>query len=226
MEIYMDSVGCVQLINMMGSDSTAINSARVSFNNDEITGFQEEPLDEKDEKLLSFLIKCGHTSVHEHSVLTFRITCPLYISKQIMRHRTFSYNEISRRYTSKDVEFFVPHHFRKQSDKNLQCSTKEGVEDQIEAFTLYEQAIKDMKKAYEKLLSVGVCREQARGVLPTCTYTSFYMTGNLNNWVRFLKLRLDEHAQEEVRVIAQEIERVITDYFPATMKYMKLHGVV
>lgn len=222
----MDGIGDVRLINLMGSDATAINSARVSFNRDQWEGFDDEPLDEKDEKLLSFLIRSGHTSVHEHSVLTFRITCPLYISKQIMRHRTFSYNEISRRYTSKNLEFFVPHHFRKQSDKNLQCSTQEGVEDQIEAFTIYEQAVKDMKKAYEKLLSVGVCREQARGVLPNCTYTSFYMTGNLNNWIRFLKLRLDEHAQEEVRVIAQEVERVITDYFPQTMKYMRLHKII
>ena len=220
MDVYNDGISDVRLINMMGSDRTAVESARVSFSSDEFLGFQDEPLDERDEKLLSFLIRSGHTSVHEHSVLTFRITCPLYISKQIMRHRTFSYNEISRRYTSKDMEFFVPHHFRKQAKKNLQCSTQEGVDDHLKAVAIYEEIVKQAKKAYDQLIELGVCREQARGVLPNCMYTSFYMTGNLNNWFKFLKLRLDDHAQEEVRIVALEIKRVIADYFPVTSKYM------
>jgi len=220
MEIYLDGIGDVRLINVMGTDRTAVESARVSFNSDSFNGFDDEPLDDRDEKLLKFLIRSGHTSVHEHSVLTFRITCPMYIRSQIMRHRTFSYNEISRRYTSKGIEFFTPQHFRKQAEKNLQCSSEEGVDNQIEVLNVYEDAIQQCKKAYDKLLSLGVSREQARGVLPTCTYTSFYMTGNLNNWFKFLKLRLDDHAQEEVKVIAQEIQRVISDYFPITSKYM------
>jgi len=220
MEIYQDGIGDVRLINVMGTDRTAVESARVSFSSDEFVGFDDEPLNEKDEKLLAFLIRSGHTSVHEHSVLTFRITCPLYISKQIMRHRTFSYNEISRRYTSKNMEFFVPHHFRKQAEKNLQCSTQEGVDNHMEAFDVYSDLIKQAQKAYKKLLDLGVCREQARGVLPNCMYTSFYMTGNLNNWFKFLKLRLDDHAQEEVQTVAFEIKRVINEYFPITSKYM------
>jgi thymidylate synthase (FAD) len=220
MEIYQDGIGDVRLINVMGTDRTAVESARVSFSSDEFTGFDDEPLSEKDEKLLAFLIRSGHTSVHEHSVLTFRITCPLYISKQIMRHRTFSYNEISRRYTSKDMEFFVPHHFRKQAEKNLQCSTQEGVDNHMEALKTYEDIVKKAKDAYDQLIELGVCREQARGVLPNCMYTSFYMTGNLNNWFKFLKLRLDDHAQEEVQIVALEIKRVIEEYFPITSKYM------
>lgn len=220
MEIYQDGIGDVRLINVMGTDRTAVESARVSFSSDEFTGFDDEPLSEKDEKLLSFLIRSGHTSVHEHSVLTFRITCPLYISKQIMRHRTFSYNEISRRYTSKDMEFFIPHHFRKQAEKNLQCSTQEGVDNHMEALKTYEDIVKKAKEAYDQLIELGVCREQARGVLPNCMYTSFYMTGNLNNWFKFLKLRLDDHAQEEVQMVALEIKRVIEEYFPITSKYM------
>lgn len=220
MEIYQDGIGDVRLINVMGTDRTAVESARVSFSSDEFIGFDDEPLNEKDEKLLAFLIRSGHTSVHEHSVLTFRITCPLYISKQIMRHRTFSYNEISRRYTSKDMEFFVPHHFRKQAEKNLQCSTQEGVDNHMEALKTYEDIVKKAKEAYDQLIELGVCREQARGVLPNCMYTSFYMTGNLNNWFKFLKLRLDDHAQEEVQIVALEIKRVIEEYFPITSKYM------
>tara|TARA_Y100000592_G_scaffold38382_2_gene60757 strand:- start:26479 stop:27144 length:666 start_codon:yes stop_codon:yes gene_type:complete len=220
MEIYQDGIGDVRLINVMGTDRTAVESARVSFSSDEFTGFDDEPLNEKDEKLLSFLIRSGHTSVHEHSVLTFRITCPLYISKQIMRHRTFSFNEISRRYTSKDMQFFIPHHFRKQAEKNLQCSTQEGVDNHMEALKTYEDIVKKAKEAYDQLIELGVCREQARGVLPNCMYTSFYMTGNLNNWFKFLKLRLDDHAQEEVQIVALEIKRVIEEYFPITSKYM------
>ena len=220
MEIYEDGIGDVRLINVMGTDRTAVESARVSFSSDEFTGFDDEPLSEKDEKLLAFLIRSGHTSVHEHSVLTFRIMCPLYISKQVMRHRTFSYNEISRRYTSKDMSFFVPHHFRKQAEKNLQCSTQEGVDKHMEALKTYEDIVKKAKEAYDQLIELGVCREQARGVLPNCMYTSFYMTGNLNNWFKFLKLRLDDHAQEEVQIVALEIKRVIEEYFPITSKYM------
>ena len=215
--IYGDDIGCVSVVDYMGNDKRAVNAARVSLLNDELDGFEVE-VDERDAKLLAFLAREQHTSPFEHSSYSVRITCPLFVSKQIMRHRTFSFNEVSRRYTSKGLQFFIPEVMRQQAEKNLQCSTGEQVEDPIEARDVYERHILASVVAYDELLAAGVCREQARGVLPQCLYTEFYMTGNLLNWFKFLRLRLHPHAQPEVQVVAQAVLEFLREDFPITTK--------
>ena len=111
-ELYDDGIGFVELVDHLGSDLSVVNSARVSFGN------HKEEVDEKDEKLIKYLIKHKHTSTLEHCAVTFRFKVPLFISKQHMRHRTWSYNEISRRYTDFNIEFYEPKAFRKQSESN------------------------------------------------------------------------------------------------------------
>lgn len=214
-EIYGDGVGCVSLVDYMGNDKRAVNAARVSLLNDELAGFDAE-LDEGDVRLLAFLVREQHTSPFEHSTLSVRITCPLFVSKQIMRHRTFSFNEVSRRYTSKGLEFYTPSVLRQQAVKNLQCSTGEAVEDNAAARALYEQQVSTALVAYNELINAGVCREQARGILPQCLYTEFYMSGNLLNWFKFLRLRLHPHAQPEVQEVAQAVLTLLRQYFPIT----------
>ena len=111
-ELYGDGIGKVDYVSHMGSDLTVVNSARVSF------GVQKEELDNRDKKLINYLIKHRHTSTLEHNLVTFRFCVPLYIRSQHHRHRTWSYNEISRRYTDVDLRFYEPKAFRTQHKSN------------------------------------------------------------------------------------------------------------
>ena len=116
-DLFDDGIGAVEYIAHMGSDLTVVNSARVSFDT------HKENLDGKDVKLIRYLIEHDHTSPFEHCNITFRFTVPLFIRSQHHRHRTWAYNEISRRYTSVDLRFYEPKQFREQHDSNRQAST-------------------------------------------------------------------------------------------------------
>src|SRR4030067_2674197 len=109
----------VTYIQHMGSDLNVVNAARISFNT-EVT-----ELSDKDKKLIAYLADNEHMSPFEHNILTVIVECPLYIRSQIHRHRTFSYNEVSRRYTSENLEFFIPDIIRKQAESNRQASSGE-----------------------------------------------------------------------------------------------------
>ena len=116
--LYEDGIGKVQYIQHMGSDLTIVNSARVSF------GVEKEELNDRDKKLVNYLIKHRHTSTLEHNLVTFKFIVPLFVRSQHMRHRTWSYNEISRRYTDKNLTFYCPNAFRTQHKSNRQSSNK------------------------------------------------------------------------------------------------------
>jgi thymidylate synthase (FAD) len=199
----------------MGSDVRAAEAARVSFYND---SFGSEALSERDAKLINFLAREHHTSPFEHSTLSVSIYCPLFVRSQIMRHRTFSYNEVSRRYTSENLEFFEFDGLRGQASKNLQCSTETEVDSSEALKSLIAQHHTQSLELYNSLLDQGVAREQARAVLPQSLMTSFIMTGNVLNWAKFLKLRLDPHAQPECREIAQACRDILKTHFPHTVE--------
>ncbi len=120
--LYDDDIGKVEYVDHMGTDLTIVNSARVSF------GVEKQELDERDIKLIKYLIKHRHTSTLEHNVMTFRFKVPLFIRSQHHRHRTWSYNEISRRYTDVNLEFYQPNQFRTQHKSNRQASNNELVD--------------------------------------------------------------------------------------------------
>ena len=122
-ELYGDGIGRVDYVEHMGSDLTIVNAARVSF------GKHKDVLDEKDERLIKYLIKHRHTSTLEHNVVTFRFIVPLFVRSQHHRHRTWSYNEISRRYTDVDIKFYEPKLFRTQHRSNRQASNEDGLID-------------------------------------------------------------------------------------------------
>ena len=210
----------VTYVDHMGSDKTVANAARVSYDKAE---FDNSDVSDKDKRLINFLAKHKHTSPFEHLSLSVVIKCPLFVRSQIMRHRTFSYNEVSRRYTSENLEFFEFESLREQAKKNLQCSTDSTVEFNTTLKKLMHMHRKDSLRLYNRLLDEGVAREQARSVLPQCLMTSFVMTGNALNWSRFLKLRLDEHAQEECRVVAQGCLQHLKDRFPQTVSTFEDH---
>jgi thymidylate synthase (FAD) len=201
----------------MGDDSRAAQAARVSFLQDE-----ERTSKKRDDKLIRFLHTERHTSPFEHSVITFRLKVPLFIARQIMRHRTFSYNENSRRYSSEAVEFHIPAVLRQQAEKNLQCSVPAPVADNVQLVQSIKQATDSAFSTYQMLLDSGVAREQARCILPQNMYTTFWMTGNLHNYTHFLGLRLGEHAQQEAREVAGAMLEHLKVHFPVTMDVVGL----
>ncbi len=170
---------------------------------------------EKDKMLLKFLIDEEHFAPLEHETMTFLVHCPLYVRGQWHRHRTASYNEISRRYTEVDMELYTPINYRKQSESNKQASVDNTfIDKNKEAFTAMEKANKQALDTYNHLIELGVCREQARGVLPQNMMTTFYCTMNLRNVLHFLKLRMDEHAQWEIRQYAIAMHKILKEIYP------------
>jgi thymidylate synthase (FAD) len=213
-----------------------VSAARASFQNEDKTGKNPK----NDLRLLNSLVRDGHMGVFEHQSATFLIECPLFIRSQIMRHRTGAYNEWSRRYTSEKIAFWIPDKWRKQSESNKQASTDESLEtvpikcrvytlndnvgtdytDHHDIGHLYEEPIFEAMIAYKHMVDGGVCREQARAVLPQSLLTQFYMTMNLRNWVHFLRLRLDSHSQYEVRAVAERIAAKLRELWPVPMSVL------
>jgi len=226
--LYNDGIGCVEYIEHMGNDKTIVQSARVSFGKDD-----DNELTERDIKLVDYLIRNKHTSTLEHCNISFKFVVPLFVRSQHHRHRTWSYNEWSNRYrdlTKEDNKplFYEPKQFRTQHKSNRQASNIEELinpwveePDQWIQGRRVEDAIKDHHeesvKLYNKLLELGVCREQARGVLPQNLYTSYYGTTSLLNALKFIDLRDHEGAQYEIQVVAKAMNEILTDLYPITM---------
>ena len=200
--LFNDDIGSVEYITHMGDDLTIVNAARVSF------GAEREELDEKDIKLINYLMQHNHTSPFEHCSITMRFVVPLFIRSQHHRHRTWAYNEISRRYTSVDMKFYSPEKFRTQHKSNRQASNDEMIDPVLDSAYLqigYENASRAVNmhnnrsvNLYNAMIDAGVCREQARGVLPQNLYTEYYGTANLHNLLKFISLRVHKGAQWEI----------------------------
>ncbi len=223
--IYDDNIGSVSLVDSMGSDITVVNSARVSF------GIEKEELNERDRKLINYLISHRHTSTLEHNLITFKFCVPLFVRSQHHRHRTWSYNEISRRYTSRDMQFYLPSTFHSQHKSNRQASDLNTLINPEIYDTSAAQFMKEYcasaLEAYEELISSGIAREQARMILPQNLYTEYYGTVNLNNLLKFIDLRTHEGAQWEIQKVAEACLDIATDLFPITVgSYRKIRREV
>ncbi len=213
-------VGWVDYVDHMGSDLTIVNAARVSF------AKHKQEMDDSDINLIAYLVKHKHTSPFEHNVVTFRVKVPIFIRTQHFRHRTWSFNEISRRYTSENLIFYNPGRFRTQHKNNRQASNpNEFVSNETEHHGLLASCSdviakhhEDSLALYHKLLEAGVCREQARGVLPQNLFTEYYATANLSNLFKFIELRIQEGAQFEIQLLARAFLEILNDLFPVTMK--------
>ena len=230
-DLFGDGIGAVEYISHMGTDLTIVNSARVSF------GTEKDSLDEKDVKLINYLAKHRHTSQFEHCALTMRFTVPLFIRSQHHRHRTWAYNEISRRYTSVDMSFYQPESFRTQHKSNRQASNDDLIDPDLNTAIstmipvppyLASEAVRNHNARsltlYNSLLGKGVCREQARGVLPQNLYTEYYGTVNLHNLMKFIELRSHEGAQWEIQQVAQACLDIAKVHFPHAVSAFCNHG--
>lgn len=209
--------GFVKLVDFLGGDSRAVDSARVSFGS-------VSKGEAADRKLIEYLLEHGHLSPFEHSVFQFHIKCPIFVARQWMRHRIASYNEISARYTEVHDEFYYPGEFRAQDRSNRQGSLPSASLDQEKMKAIYDRAIKASYASYKELLDAGAAREMARMVLPVAQYTQFYWSVNARALLNFLDLRADSHAQFEIRRYAEAIQDMFREKMPWTWEaYRKLH---
>lgn len=169
------------------------------------------------DRLLKYCMKHGHWSVFETASMTVEITTSRAIAAQILRHKSFSFQEFSQRYS--EAIGIEPVELRKQADKNRQSST-EVIEDEDVQFLVYK-AQKTCEFAYKQLIQAGVARECARMVLPLATTTTLYMTGSVRSWIHYFQQRLSEHTQKEHREIAQGIFAIFQEQFPTITKAME-----
>ncbi len=182
----------------------------------------------KPEGLINYLINHKHFSPFEHSYLTLEINTSKAIGIQLIRHRSFTFQEFSQRYqdVNKLDEMFEPIELRKQCDNNRQSSTEVfNPTIKFHATTNANEVINGMlgaiKSLYVELLNAGVAREQARMILPLTTKTKIFMTGSIRSWIHFLQLRDDEHAQKEIQLVAKEAKSIFKDQFPLISKALK-----
>ena len=218
-ELYGDGIGKVSYIQHVGDDKMIANAARVSFGQD-----NTRPLTPRDKKLIKYLIEHKHTSPFEHNSITFLFEVPMFVRSQHMRHRTWAYNEISRRYTTVDLRFYEPELFRTQHKSNRQASNENDLIDPTitpkfaDTYIKSSEAIKRFHNhsldLYDHLISKGVCREQARGVLPQNLYAKYYGTVNLSNLIKFIDLRSHEGAQWEIQKGAEACLDIATEIWP------------
>lgn len=200
----------VKLLDSCGSDTNVVNAARVSFFK-EIAG----ELTDKDAKLINYLAKHKHFSPFNHAFLSFRVKAPIFVARQLVKHKFLPWNEVSRRYVKDEPEFFFPEVWRKSADNVKQGSSdEEAVLSDNHALIAIHTAL----DVYETLLEEGVCPEQARMVLPQNTMTEWIWSGTLGAWADMCRLRLDPHTQYETRQVALKIAEQVKYKFPISFK--------
>lgn len=211
--------GLVRLVDHMGNDLSIVRAARVSYDADWRTGEDEG----KDEKLIAYLMKNHHTSPFEAVTFTFEVKAPLFVFRQWHRHRTWSYNEVSARYSELPEEFYVPElsDITHQSESNKQMRTSQQHDNALLMQSYMRKSMMDAFALYKELLAQGCPRELARGVLPTSTYSRMFATVDLHNLFHFLRLRLHEHAQKEIRVYAEAMLELVEPVVPYAVAAFK-----
>ena len=221
----------VELIDFMGDDIFIVNAARVSFAKE--SGFMidkdgNRSVNEKDQKLLSYLANHNHWSPFAHTSLQFRIKAPIFVARQLVKHQVGGvWNEVSRRYVNDEPEFFFPDVWRGKPEKAKQGSS--GVVENIwwipeDSYYSVQGGVKEITQyslnRYKRMIQEGVAPEQARMILPQNTMTEWIWTGSLYFFARVCNLRLDPHAQEETREIASLIAKSIPKEFEHSWKVL------
>lgn len=211
--VKVHEFGFVRYIGQMGTDLDIVEAARISYQS-------PSKGEEADKKLLKYLFTHKHTSPFEMCKIKFNIKMPIFVMRQYVRHRMQNLNEVSARYTELPEEFFIPTQFRVQDTKNRQSSIET---DKDPAWN--QRCAADVASAYQiaystyqRLLSQGVAREQARIVLPVGIYTEIYSCWDLNNLLKFFALRDDPHAQGEHQDFARAMKEITRQCFPWVME--------
>ena len=214
--------GFIEVIDKLGNDLTVANSARVSF------GKRKTEYDKTDERLVRYLAKHKHFSPFRHLVVQFHIKAPEFVMRQWYKHvvgvettsshstKDHAWNEIRGRYVPVE-EYYIPENWRQQSEDNKQASFG-SVKEQEEADETYNKALQVTKYYYEKLLELGVAKEQARIMLALSQYTEVYWTASFQSIVNFIELRDEPTSQWEIREYAKVLKEQMFDLYPKTMQ--------
>lgn len=212
----------VELLDYFGDDLMVVNAARVSY------GKKKETFDQKDEKLIKFLIEHGHTSPFRHPQIQFRIQCPIFVERQLFKHQVgLTANSISGRYVDFSDEYWMPDQLRYQSK-----DSKQGSGDDLPEQSNYKylekikNIINQCKTLYSEMESEGIAKEQCRVILPLCLETQFIWTGSLAAYLHFWKLRLKSDTQKETRDVANMMLKLVKEIPNNPFEYtMKAFGV-
>ncbi len=192
----------IELLEIFGNDEMVVNAARVSFGK-EASNYSEQ----ENKNLINYLALHGHTSPFRHPQIQYRITCPIYVERQLFKHQVgLTANSISGRYVDFSDTYTKINVWHKQSKSSKQGSEGMLFTDVAEkAKFIEEQMIDHAKRAYNALIELGVSKEQARTILPLNLNTTFIWTGSLYAYINMFKLRIDANAQAETRYIAMEM---------------------
>lgn len=203
--------GYVALVAVMGDDRTPARHARTSYRN-----ANAERSAEQDAKLTDYLVRNKHNTPLEFCQVRFYMKLPIFVARQLVRHRTASINEVSYRYVTAAREFYVPalSRMQRKSESNKQGSSSAVVDNPATCSLLIREASERAFDAYDALLAEGLAPELARVVLPCGTYTEWYWQNDLHNALHMLRLRLDPHAQYEIRVYAEAMLALLRPIFP------------
>ena len=212
-----------------GSDLSVVNAARVSFEkrskwekayvgdlhdgDGDCMPMYEKQLSAKDSKLISYLARHQHTSPFNHCFASFRVKAPIFVARQLVKHKFLPWNEVSRRYVDSEPEFYIPEVWRKRAENVKQGSSEEAADIDEE---VPRMAAQESLWLYKDLIAGGVCPEQARMVLPQNTMTEWIWSGTLGAWADMCRLRLDSHAQKETREVAEKISFEMNCLYPVS----------
>lgn len=221
--------GYVRYVDHLGNDQRIVEAARISY-------MSPSKGEEQDRKLLKYLFRNKHTSPFEQCSITFNIKMPIFVMRQFVRHRTFRLNEWSARYSEMNNDFYIPTSWRQQDNKNKQGSiednnynwnpiidineTLDNIYDPggkyITASDCLETICNKCFNIYKKFIYAGISKEMARFILPVNLYTEIYVNCDLHNLIHFLTLRLDAHAQYEIREFAKAMYLIMKELYPIT----------
>lgn len=232
----------VEYINHCGDDLSVVNAARCSFdkesewlasgsNNDyegvvyqKINGFPVN-LKKEDAKLINYLASHKHYSPFNHSFISVRVKAPVFVARQLVKHKFMPWNEVSRRYVKDQPEFYEPEIWRKAADNVKQGSSSESLSEGDSFYNPHARIknklsnlVKESVELYNEILDEGGCAEQARMALPQNMMTTWVWSGTLGAFCDMLKLRLDPHTQYETRLVAQEVSKIVKELFPVSYK--------
>ena len=197
------------LMDYMGSDITVVNAARVSFGKKSRNTYTTD----KDDNLIRYLAEHKHMSPFGHCFASFHVKAPIFVARQLVKHKFLRWNEISRRYVDEEPEFYEPKEWRGRSADKKQGSdgVVEGVDKEGVAY-----AVQYAQWTYDKLLKTGVCPEQARMVLPLSMMTEWYWSGSLDALADMCNLRCSDDTQAETRFVATQISDSMRRLFPVS----------
>jgi thymidylate synthase (FAD) len=217
--------GEVELLDVLGNDLSVVNAAKVSF------AAQVAEIDEASIGLINYLMKNKHATPFEHVVFKFRIKAPIFVTREWMRHRWSSFNEMSMRYHKpQNIDYYIPsfNDIRKQIGKPGAYSFEEISDPQVKDafYSIFRQSMLAADEAYYKLIDMGIAKEIARCVLPVSQYTEFIWTVNARSLINFISLRNEESAQYEIQEYAKIIELMFSKIMPITHEAFEKAGRV